>query len=180
MGGSVDNPSWWGDWAEADQPRGWRSVRKNCTPCPIKALARLPRAPWENAPARSPNPGKCGNEQSYGKIQGNARGGRHGICGMPGGLARRHDGGPPVEGKAGAWGRTTRRNLLVGCVMAIISREKPPASTPYLAQRRDGALSPTIGCFTRHWLDPFARAKSSLLLMIYGPSERELADNTAN
>ena len=64
--------------------------------------------------------------------------------------------------------------------MAMVARKKPPASTPYLAQRRDGALSPTIECFTRHLLDPFARAKSILLLMIHGPSDRELADNTAN
>ena len=35
-------------------------------------------------------------------------------------------------------------------------------SMPYLAQRRDGALSLTIGCSTRHWLDPFARVKFSL------------------
>ena len=27
--------------------------------------------------------------------------GRHDICGMPGGFARRHDGGPPVEGNLG-------------------------------------------------------------------------------
>ena len=37
--------------------------------------------------------------------------------------------------------------------MAMVSGKKPPASTPYLAQRRDGALSLTIGCSTRHWLD---------------------------
>ena len=35
----------------------------------------------------------------------------------------------------------TRRNLLMGCVMAMVAGRKPPASTPYLAQRRDGALS---------------------------------------
>ena len=64
--------------------------------------------------------------------------------------------------------------------MAIVAGKKPPASTPYLAQRRDGALSPTIGCSTRHWLNPLARAKSSLLLKIHGPSERELADKTAD
>ena len=39
--------------------------------------------------------------------------------------------------------------------------QEPPASTPYLAQRRDGALSRTIGYSTRHWLDPFVRVKSS-------------------
>ena len=56
----------------------------------------------------------------------------------------------------------------------------PPASTPYLAKRRDGALSLTIGCSTRHWLDPFVRVKSSLWLKIHGPSDRELAKKTAD
>ena len=64
--------------------------------------------------------------------------------------------------------------------MAMVAGKKPPVSTPYLAQRRDGALSPTIGYSTRHWLDPFARAKSSLLLKIHVPSEREPADKTAD
>ena len=63
--------------------------------------------------------------------------------------------------------------------MAMVNGKKPPASTPYLAQRRDGALSFAIGC-SRHWLDPFVRAKSSLLLKIHGPSERELTDKTAD
>ena len=72
-------------------------MRGSCTSRPIKALGRSPRTPWEEAPARSPNPRKCGNEKSYGKVQGSAREGCHGICGMPGGFARRHDGGPPVE-----------------------------------------------------------------------------------
>ena len=63
--------------------------------------------------------------------------------------------------------------------MAMVAVKKPPASTPYLAQRRDGALSLTVGCSTRHWLDTFARVKSSLLLKIHGPSDRELADKTA-
>ena len=31
-------------------------------------------------------------------IQGTAGEGCHGICRMPEGLARRHDGGPPVKG----------------------------------------------------------------------------------
>ena len=39
-----------------------------CTSRPIKALARPPRTPWEEAPARSPNPRKCGDEESYGKV----------------------------------------------------------------------------------------------------------------
>ena len=81
---------------------------------------------------------------------------------------------------AGAWGRMTRRKLLVGCVMAMVAGKKPPASSTYLAQRRDGALSLTIGCFTRHWLDPFVRVKSSLWLTIHGPSDRELADKRAD
>ena len=64
--------------------------------------------------------------------------------------------------------------------MAMGAGKKPPASTPYFAQRRDGTLSLTTGCSTRHWLDPFVRVKSSLLLKIHGPSDRELANKTAD
>ena len=32
--------------------------------------------------------------------------------------------------------------------MAMVAGRKPPASTPYLAQRHDAALSLTIGCST--------------------------------
>ena len=32
------------------------------------------------------------------EVQGSAGEGRHNICGIPGDLARRHDGGPAVEG----------------------------------------------------------------------------------
>ena len=73
-----------------------------------------------------------------------------------------------------------RRNVSVGCAMAMVAGKKLPTSTPYLAQRRDLALSPIIGFSPRHWLDPFARAKYSLLLKAHGPSERELADKTAD
>ena len=61
--------------------------------------------------------------------------------------------------------------------MAMVAGKKPPASTPYLAQRRDGALSLTIGCSTGHWLDPFVRVKSSLWLKIHGPSDRASEQN---
>ena len=64
--------------------------------------------------------------------------------------------------------------------MAMVDGKKPPASTPYLAQRRDGALSLIIGCSTKHWLDPFVRLKSSLWLKIHGPSDRELAYKMAD
>ena len=64
--------------------------------------------------------------------------------------------------------------------MAMGAGKKPPASMLYPPQRRDGALSPTIGCCARHWFDTFARAKSSLLLTIHGPSERKLADKMAD
>ena len=73
-------------------------MRGSCTSRLLKARARPPRTPWEKAPGRSPNPRKYDNEKSYGKVQGSAGEGRHGICGMPGDLARRHDGGSPVEG----------------------------------------------------------------------------------
>ena len=64
--------------------------------------------------------------------------------------------------------------------MAMVAGKKPHASTPYLARGRDGALSLTIGCSTRHSLDPFARAKSSLLSKTHGPSARELAGKTVD
>ena len=70
----------------------------------------------------------------------------------------------------------TRQNLLVECVMAMVTGKEPPVFTPYLAQRRNRALSLTIGCSTRHWPDPFARAKYSLFLKIHGLFERELAE----
>ena len=73
-------------------------MRGSCTWRPIKVFARPSRIPWDEAPARSPNNGKYRNEESYGKVQGRAGDGRHGICGIPGGLARRYDEGPPVEG----------------------------------------------------------------------------------
>ena len=64
--------------------------------------------------------------------------------------------------------------------MAMVAGKKPPASTPYLAQRRDGALLLTIGCSTRYWLDPFVKVKSSLWVKKHGPSDRELANKTTN
>ena len=86
-----------------------------------------------------------------------------------------------MEGNLGrSLGSHDAAELVVGCVIAMVAGKKPPASTSYLAQRRDGALSLTIGCSTRHWLDPFARVKSSLMLKIHGPSERGLADKTAD
>ena len=42
-------------------------LRGSCTSRPIKALARPPRTQWEEVPARSPNPRKCGVEKIYGK-----------------------------------------------------------------------------------------------------------------
>ena len=56
----------------------------------------------------------------------------------------------------------TRRNLLVGCVMAMVAGKKSPASTLYPAQRRDEVLSSIKKCTTRRWLDPFLREKSAV------------------
>ena len=68
----------------------------------LRVQSRLSRAlhthRGKKDPVRSPNPRKCGNEESYGNVQGSTGEGRHGICGMPRGLARRHNGGAPVEG----------------------------------------------------------------------------------
>ena len=85
---------------EPDQQGDRRRVRGSCTTWPITSLARPPRAPWEEDPARSPQLGKHGNKESYGKVQRSAGEGRHCICGMPGLLGRTHDGespGSPVE-----------------------------------------------------------------------------------
>ena len=73
-------------------------MRGSCIPYPINALAHPPRAPWEEAPVRSPKQGKYGNEETYGKIQGSAGEGRYGIFGMLRGRARSHDGGLQMEG----------------------------------------------------------------------------------
>ena len=59
-------------------------MRGSCTLRPIKALTRPPSTPLEEVPARSPNPRKCGDEESYGKVYGSAGKGRHGICGKLG------------------------------------------------------------------------------------------------
>ena len=80
------------------QPSLKRSVRGSYPPCPIKALARPPRAPWEEAPVRPPKPGQHDGEESYGRVQGSVRKGCYAICGISGVLARSHDGEPPMEG----------------------------------------------------------------------------------
>ena len=98
IGVFVGKPARWVDWAGPDQPRGRRSGRGKCSSRPIKALARPPRTPRREAPARSSNPGESANEKSYGEVQESAGEGRHDICGISGGLARRHDGWPLVEG----------------------------------------------------------------------------------
>ena len=97
-GGINWQPGLKGRMSLAKPTEGRRRVRERRSMCPIKAFARPPRAPWEEAPSRSPKLGKHGNKESYDKVQGSAGKGRHGICGIPGVLARRHDGGHPVEG----------------------------------------------------------------------------------
>ena len=139
-------------------------MRGSCTPCPIKALARTPRATRKEAPARSPKLGKYGNEESYGKVQGSAGEGRHGICGMPGGLAKNTMEGP-------LWRETLGRSLGLHDAAELVGgmchdngcrharNHRPPR---HILHKKN-----TIGCSTRHWLDPFERAKSSLLLKIH-------------
>ena len=43
-----------------------------------------------------------------------------------------------------------------------------------------GSPSLTFECSTRHWFDPLARAKYSLLLKTHDPSERESSTNGYN
>ena len=63
--------------------------------------------------------------------------------------------------------------------MAILTGNRPPTFTLHPVQSRDGALSPTIECSTKDWLNSLARPKNSLSLKTHGPSERELTDNAA-
>ena len=91
----------------------------------------------------------------------------------------------PIE--APLWRATLGRSLGSHEAAELVSgmchgnsvRQETTRSTPYLAQRRDEALSFTIACSIKHWLDPFERVKFSLLLKIRCPSERKLADKTA-
>ena len=82
-----------------------RGVGGVCVGVVPRVQSKLSRVLHAHRPARSPNPRKCCDEESYGKgsgsygkVSGSAGEGRHGICRMPGVFARRHDGGPPVEG----------------------------------------------------------------------------------
>ena len=52
--------------------RGVRGVCVGVVPRIQSKLLRAPRAPWEEAPARPPNPGKQGNGESYVMVQGSA------------------------------------------------------------------------------------------------------------
>ena len=101
MGGSVGNSVRRGKGAEPDHLKSPKSLKGGYTPCAIKAIARPLRASWKEAPAGPPKPGQQDNDKRYGKVQGSVGEERHGICGMPAGLARRHNGGPPVEGDLG-------------------------------------------------------------------------------
>ena len=48
--------------------RGVGGVYVGVVPRVQSKLSRALRTPWEEAPARSPNPRKCGDEESYGKV----------------------------------------------------------------------------------------------------------------
>ena len=77
---------------------------------------------------------------------------------MPGVFARRHDGRPLWRETLGrSLGSHDATELVGGMCHGNGCRQEATASTTYLVQRRDGALSLTIGCSTRHWLDPFVR-----------------------
>ena len=91
--------------------------------------------------------------------------------------------------KGPLWRETLGRSLgshdateLVGgmCHGNGYRQETTPLHAISCSKTRWSTLSPTIGCSTRHWLDPFVRVKSSLWLKIHGPSDRELANKTAD
>ena len=71
MGGSYGNPQSDREIELSPTNRGVGGVCVGVVPRVQSNLARPPRTPWEEAPARSarsPNPRKCGDEESYGKV----------------------------------------------------------------------------------------------------------------
>ena len=98
---------------------------------------------------------------------------------MPGDLARRHDGGPPEEGDLKHEPGIARRG---GTSWWDVCHGQE--ATPFHSMsctKKDGmelAHSLSQKWSTRHWLDPFTRAKSSLSLKTYGPSDIKLEDET--
>ena len=74
-----------------------------------QSSCRLLRAPWEEAPVGPPKLGQRDSEGSYGKVQRSAKEGPHTISGMPGGLARRPNGGHSVGGDSRQEPKIVRR-----------------------------------------------------------------------
>ena len=67
----------------------------------------------------------------------------------------------------------TRRKLLVGCAMEMVVGKQPPASTLYLAQ---SSLA-----YNRVLHQALARSlRETKVQFVVGPSESELADQTAD
>ena len=125
---------------------------------------------------RCPKPGKYGNKESCGRVQRSAREGRHNSCGMPGVLQQDTMEGP-------LWKETLGRRLgshdAAERVRGMYHRSgcRQETTRLYPAQRRDGVVLSTIKYLTRHLLDPFARAKPSLLLKTHGVFERASKQN---
>ena len=91
----------------------------------MRGYVQVNKQKYTHKHARSPKhtTGKYGNYESYGKIQGSAGEGRHDVvCGLPGGIPRRHDGGPPVEGRRAPW------HLFVECLG--VSQKETRLSAP--------------------------------------------------
>ena len=70
LGELLGNSAWWGEYAGPDQPKRSGSGRGGCAPCPIDALARPTRAPWEEAAVGPLVSGKQNSEESNGKVRG--------------------------------------------------------------------------------------------------------------
>ena len=72
-------------------------MRGGYASCPNGTLVRPPFIPWEEAPAGPDKTGKLHIEESNGKVQRGVEEGHYDIWEMRVGLAKRYDGGPPVE-----------------------------------------------------------------------------------
>ena len=131
-------------------------MRGISAPCPIKALVRPSRAPSEEAPKS----GQYGIDESYGKVQGSAEEGCHGIGGTSG--VSQED---TIKGRlwkeilGRSLGSHDAAELASGMFHGNGSRQEPTRLQAISCTRQDGALSLLIEHSSRHWHDPFARAK---------------------
>ena len=151
-------------------------MRASCAPCPVKALAGRPRAPWEEATVDVQNLESTAIKRAVVGFRGAREKDAITVVECLGVLQQDTMEGP-------LWKETLGRSLgshdaaerVRGMYHGSGCRQE--TTRLYPAQRRDGVVLSTIKYLTRHLLDPFARAKPSLLLKTHGVFERASKQN---